>query len=71
MGCISILTLGKPSIIEPKIKLTAEDKNNWGLQNSVPVGIILMVWVGGEANNGNIGHPEGWKYRQWSKDLMI
>ncbi|KWU02626.1 Solitary outer membrane autotransporter beta-barrel domain [Vibrio toranzoniae] len=47
-------------IIEPKIKLIFEDKNDWG-KYKLSTSWRYFNGVGwGEANNGNIGHPEGW-----------
>ncbi|PQJ63759.1 hypothetical protein BTO10_02785 [Vibrio chagasii] len=47
-------------IIEPKIKLTFEDKNHWG-RYKLSTSWHYFNGVGwGEANNGDIGNPEGW-----------
>ena len=47
-------------IIEPKIKLMFEDKNDWG-KYKLSTSWHYFNGIGwGEANNGNIGHPEGW-----------
>ncbi|EGU43326.1 Solitary outer membrane autotransporter beta-barrel domain [Vibrio splendidus] len=47
-------------IIEPKIKLTFEDKNHWG-RYKLSTSLHYFNGVGwGEANNGDIGNPEGW-----------
>tara|TARA_Y100000588_G_C14208382_1_gene905629 strand:- start:45 stop:761 length:717 start_codon:yes stop_codon:yes gene_type:complete len=46
-------------IIEPKIKLTFEDKNHWG-RYKLSTSWHYFNGVGwGEANNGDIGNPEG------------
>ena len=47
-------------IIEPKIKLTFEDKNHWG-SYKLSTSWHYFNGVGwGEANNGDVGNPEGW-----------
>ncbi len=47
-------------IIEPKIKLTFEDKNDWG-KYKLSTSWHYFNGIGwGEANNGNVGYPEGW-----------
>lgn len=47
-------------IVEPKIKLIYEDKNNWG-KYKLSTSWHYFNGVGwGEANGGDIGHPEGW-----------
>lgn len=47
-------------IIEPKIKLTFEDKNHWG-RYKLSTSLHYFNGVGwGEANNGDIVNPEGW-----------
>ncbi|KNH12189.1 Solitary outer membrane autotransporter beta-barrel domain [Vibrio cyclitrophicus] len=47
-------------IIEPKVKLTFEDKNDWG-KYKLSTSWHYFNGIGwGEANEGNIGHPEGW-----------
>lgn len=47
-------------IIEPKIKLTFEDKNHWG-RYKLSTSWHYFNGVGwGEANNGDVGNPEGW-----------
>ncbi len=47
-------------IIEPKIKLTFEDKNDWGRYKLSTSWHYFNGFGWGEANNGDIGHPEGW-----------
>ncbi|ERM57693.1 hypothetical protein M565_ctg5P0664 [Vibrio cyclitrophicus FF75] len=47
-------------IVEPKVKLTFEDKNDWG-KYKLSTSWHYFNGIGwGEANEGNIGHPEGW-----------
>jgi hypothetical protein len=47
-------------IIEPKIKMTFEDKNDWG-KYKLSTSWHYFNGIGwGEANNGNVGYPEGW-----------
>ncbi|CAH6848993.1 Omp_AT domain-containing protein [Vibrio chagasii] len=47
-------------IIEPKIKLIFEDKNHWG-RYKLSTSWHYFNGVGwGEANNGDVGNPEGW-----------
>ncbi|MEZ8961445.1 MULTISPECIES: Solitary outer membrane autotransporter beta-barrel domain [Vibrio] len=47
-------------IIEPKVKLTFEDKNDWG-KYKLSTSWHYFNGIGwGEANEGNIGRPEGW-----------
>jgi len=47
-------------IIEPKIKLTFEDKSDWGKYKLSTSWHYFNGLGWGEANDGNIGHPEGW-----------
>ncbi|MEZ9070198.1 Solitary outer membrane autotransporter beta-barrel domain [Vibrio splendidus] len=47
-------------IIEPKIKLTFEDKSDWGKYKLSTSWHYFNGLGWGEANYGNIGHPEGW-----------
>ncbi|KAA8600927.1 hypothetical protein F0Z19_1433 [Vibrio cyclitrophicus] len=47
-------------IVEPKVKLTFEDKHDWG-KYKLSTSWHYFNGIGwGEANEGNIGHPEGW-----------
>lgn len=47
-------------IIEPKIKMIFEDKNDWG-KYKLSTSWHYFNGIGwGEANNGNVGYPEGW-----------
>lgn len=58
-------------IIEPKIKLMYEDKNDWG-KYKLSTSWHYFNGVGwGEANNGNVGHPEGWYIANEAKVFMI
>ncbi|MFA0194578.1 Solitary outer membrane autotransporter beta-barrel domain [Vibrio artabrorum] len=47
-------------IIEPKIKLTYEDKSDWGKYKFSSSWHYFKGVGWGEANNGNVGRPEGW-----------